>query len=191
MLALLSLALWKRPSRPFAAVLAWVMVVDALCAESGLFRTIQWIDALAVWPLVLLTARNVKWWSVTCSLASMAVLPMHLWFWKEYDQGVDVRQIYKVGANVLFVLSLLALVAGNTNVRELKLELHKWLDSLRDRGRALAYSRVGRAEAATRTEGPLDEPVCTGRRRNARLGRRVSGRFGHERVNRAWQTKAP
>lgn len=119
LLVLVAVALHKGASRPFAFALAAIWLADAALARTGQYLLIPWVDAFGVYPLIFLTWRGPKWWSLACSCLALLALPVHLWFWAWYLQGVDVVSIYVSVQNTLFLLSVAVLIAGTNNVRQL------------------------------------------------------------------------
>lgn len=145
LLVLVAVALHNGVSRPFAFVLAAIWLIDAALARTGQYLFIPWVDAFGVYPLLFLTLRQSKWWSVACSCFALLALPIHLWFWAFYLQGIDVVSVYVAVQNTLFLLSVAVLIAGTTNVRQL-------YDSAMDRIRSLRGYDSGVAGACRRSD---------------------------------------
>jgi len=113
---LIVLALLKRASFPLALTLCLVWLIDAILAGEGNYLAIPWVDVLAVYPVVMLARRNLKWWSVACVVLSLFVLPVHLWYWSLWSIGQWHPETYKLAANTLFLASVAVLVMGNYDI---------------------------------------------------------------------------
>jgi hypothetical protein len=119
LLVLVAASLLKSETRPFGFVLSVVWLLDAYAARNGMFMAIPWIDAVGSYVVLYLAYRNPKWWAVGCSALVLAAMPVHLWFWTLWAQGIGVSDVYAYIQNALFALALAFLVAGTTDVRRI------------------------------------------------------------------------
>lgn len=193
---LLVLASRAKATLLFVCVLFAVFWIDWLLAGAGGYRFIPWVDAIAVYPLVLLTIKNLKYWSVSTTLLSAAVLPVHVWYWSEWAKGEWHPEPYKLAANSLFVLSIAVLAVGDTNVRQFIGTVLGVLDRAIFRASPLVRPSRRDGEQGVEEAGEVSgiSPYTVRRLRigYVRLGAWLSGRFSIWRVRDvARQEEAP
>lgn len=112
--ALLSAALLKRQSAPFAVVMLLnVAANEAIVRQDGLYSWVSAVDGVTFVALASLTWFHARrWWSFLITELAFAAVFIHALYWIAFGIGLYYGHQYQMLLNSAFLLSALILVFG-------------------------------------------------------------------------------